>query len=144
MHGDKQTAGGSLQCQCFLSVRLALVWLGLLRRSCRRFSFRSCWMRLFCVRSRNGGIRGTKWFCCPLVASPSNPTIRYGTSSTELFSLFESGTKDAEDAGSGSGSVRLILLWRLCPSDDVAAMVSSADTVVVKSGTTDVLTDAGT
>lgn len=42
---------GEICAQCFLSVRVALMRLCRRRRSCRRFSFRSCWMRLLCVRS---------------------------------------------------------------------------------------------
>lgn len=45
---------------CLLSVLPSLILLDLFRTPWRRFSFRSCWMRLFCVRSLNGGNRGTK------------------------------------------------------------------------------------
>lgn len=70
---------------------------------------------MFCVRSRSGGNRGTKWFCCSLVPSLSTPTIRYWTSSTELFSFFQSWNED--DEGS-SASVRPVFLLRLHPPDD--------------------------
>lgn len=77
--------------------------------------------------------------------SPSNPTIRYVTSSTELFSFLESGKKeDDDDVGS-------ISVGRLRPpdvlfGDDVVAMMSSGsnDVVVVgNSGTADVVIGAG-
>lgn len=51
--------------------------------------------------------------------SPSNPTIRYWTSSTELFSLLDRGKKDGDDDGTviGSVSVRLLLASRLLQPD---------------------------
>lgn len=81
--------------------------------------------------------------------SLSNPTIRYKTSSTELFSLLESEKKDGDDddVAVGSDSVRLNLDWRLLPPDvlfgvDMVVMMSSgsADTVVGNSGKADILT----
>ncbi len=89
--------------------------------------------------------------------SLSNPTIRYGTSSTELLSLLESGKKeddvdDVDEVGVGSVSVRLDSVCWLLPPDalfgeDVAVMMSSgsADVVVFvgNCGTADVLTCDG-
>lgn len=86
------------------------------------------------------------------MTSPSNPTIRYGTSSTELFSFFESWKKEDDDdnVGVASVSVRLILVSRLLPpdclfGDDVTVTMSSEapDAAVGgTSGTADVLTGA--
>lgn len=78
--------------------------------------------------------------------SLSNPTIRYETSSTELFSFFEDGMNGGGD-GVGSVSVRLIRVLRLLPpdvlfGDDVTVMMSSTHSVLGNSGTGDVLTGA--
>lgn len=76
--------------------------------------------------------------------SLSNPTIWYETSSTELFSLLESGKKDVD-----VDSVSVKLIGRLLPcdvlsGDNVVVMMSSGsgDTEVGNSGTADVLTGA--
>lgn len=80
--------------------------------------------------------------------SLSNPTIRYETSSTELFSFFEDGTNSDDDDGVGSVSVRLIRVLRILPpdvlfGDDITVMMSSAHSVVGDSGTADVLAGIG-
>lgn len=76
--------------------------------------------------------------------SPSNPTIRYGTSSTVLFSFLESGKKEDDDVGVGSVSIGRLLPPDVLFGDDVAVMMSSAsaDGVVGNSGTADVLMGA--
>lgn len=72
------------------------------------------------------------------MASLSRPTIRYGTSSTELLSFFESGKNDAE-----SVSIDVMFLWRLCPPDDVEGMMSSGVAVWFPSSTVTMGTVAG-
>lgn len=72
------------------------------------------------------------------MASPSSPTIRYGTSSTELLSFFESGKNDAE-----SVSMDVMLLWRLRPPGDVEGMMSSGAAVWFPPSTVTMGTVAG-
>lgn len=76
--------------------------------------------------------------------SPSNPTIRYGTSSTELLSFLESGKKEDDD-DVGSVSVGRLRLPDVLFGDDVVVLMTSGsnDGVVGNSGTADVLISAG-